>query len=911
FFELGGHSLLATRLMSQVRRRLGAEVGLRGFFESPTVEALARLIDSARKSAPACDAPPIEPVPRTGNPPLSFAQQRLWFIHQLEADNTAYNMPAAARLTGDLDVEALERSLGEIVRRHEVLRTVFVMEEDEPAQVILPASPVLLPLVDLSKLEAAEREAEVTRRATAEARKPFDLSRGPLIRFTLLRLGEEEHVLLLTMHHIVFDGWSIGVLISELTALYRAYSGGQESQLAELPVQYADFAAWQRGWLRGEELERQLAYWRRKLARVPEALNLPTDMPRPRVLGSAGASQPLRLAPPLVASLKALGHQEGATLFMVLLAGLQVLLSRYTGQRDVSVGAAVSNRNRAEVEGLIGFFVNMLVMRGDLSGEPTFREFLARVREVALEAYAHQDVPFELLVESLQVGRNLNRAPLFQVAFVLQNVPTAELELAGLRLSREDVDAGRAQFDLSISLAEAEDGGVVGSINYNTELFYAETVRRMGEHFGALLEVAAARPAARISELTFLSEAEREDLLVARNRATPARTHNAPLHSLFEEQAAAKPEHTALVAGALRLSYAELNARANRLARLLRERGVGPEDMVGLCLSRPGEAVVALLAVLKAGAAYVSLDPVHTQEEIDLMLADARPALVITEEALLGRLGGAQGRTLCLDASAEALARQRAEDLRREVVPGNVAGLLYAPTAGGRRMGVMLSHGCVVNRVRRMQEAHALSHDDRFLFKSPLNSERAAAELLWPLCVGAQVVLAHADGQAEPSRLVEYVSESSVTGLHFAPSELREFTEQEGAGDCRSLRGVFCGGGPVGADVLAECARTLPSARVRHFYGPCETAGVATEWSCDAGEPRRRGAAVIGTPTGGARAYVLDEAGLPVPSGVVGELYLGGEGLARGYWRRPGLTAERFVPDPYSAEPGARLYRTG
>ncbi|HEX8853496.1 MAG TPA: amino acid adenylation domain-containing protein, partial [Pyrinomonadaceae bacterium] len=707
------------------------------------------------------------------------------------------------------------------------------------------------------------------------------------------------------------DGWSIGVLIAELTALYRAYHDGQESPLAALPVQYADYAMWQRGWLRGEELERQLAYWRQQLAHAPEALNLPTDRPRPAVLGTAGASEPFRLSAPLVASLKALGQQEGATLYMVLLAGLQVLLSRYTGQTDVSVGAAVSNRNRAEIEGLIGFFVNMLVMRGDLAGDPSFRAYLSRVREVALEAYAHQDVPFEILVESLQAGRSLNRAPLFQVAFVLQNVPTAEPELAGVKLSRVEVDAGRAQFDLSLSLTETPDGAVDGSINYNTELFHAETVERLGEHFRALLEAATAQPAASISALTFLSAQEREGLLVARNRTARAYTLDAPLHALFEAQAEHAPAQTALIDGSLQLSYGELNSRANQLAHLLRARGVGTETVVGLCLRRSVAAVVTLLGVLKAGAAYVSLDPDYTQEHLDFMLADARPALVLTEQALLERVSGAAAETLCLDTFEDALAQQCAENLPRTVASQSLACVLYAATSSGQPKGSVLSHRGLVNRVNWMQETHGLDAGDRFLFKSPLNFDLSALELFWPLSVGAQVFIAQADRQADASYLVACVREHALTSLCFTPATLSAFAAEEGAEHCRSLRRVFCGGEPLTPEALAECASVLSSTPIYQTYGPTETSGAATEWACEEDDAQQRGTIAIGRTIGNMQAYVLDASGAPVPAGVTGELYLGGEGLARGYMHRPGLTAERFVPDAFGKTPGGRLYRTG
>jgi amino acid adenylation domain-containing protein len=884
---------------------------LREFFERATVEALAQLIDLAKESTQALNVPTIKALPRIGNPPLSFAQQRLWFLHQLEPDNTAYNMPAATRLTGNLNLDAFEQSLTEIISRHEVMRTSFVLEDDEPVQIVSPAQPVRIPLIDLCHLSADEREAEAMRLAKTEAQRPFDLSRGPLVRFTLLRLGAEEHMLLLTMHHIVFDGWSIGVLIDELTTLYRAYNSGHDSPLAVLPIQYADYAIWQRDWLQGAAFEEQLAYWRQQLAQAPEALNLPTDKPRPAVQSVNGASQLFQLSPPLVVSLKALAQGEGATLFMALLAAFQILLSRYSGQTDVMVGAVVANRNRAEIEGLIGFFVNMLVMRGDLSHDPNFREYLGRVRETALEAYTHQDVPFEALVESLQVGRHLNRTPLFQVSFVLQNVPTAELELDGVKLNRLEVDSERAQFDLSLSLNETADGGITGSINYNTDLFYAATIERMQEHFRNLLEGITTRPEAHISELTFLSAAERDDLLLVRNQTARPYPLDSTLHALFEAQAERSPHHIALIYGSVSLSYAELNSRANQLAHLLRARGVGADHLVALCLHRSLDMVVSLLAILKAGAAYVPLDPDYPQHRLDYMCSDARPTLVLTEQSLLGRLPETATQTLCLDTESELVAQQSADNLPCLITSENLVYVLYTSGSTGQPKGAMLSHRGIINCISWMQETYRLNPDDRFLFKTSLNFDPSVWEIFWPLCVGAQVVVAQADRQADPAYLVECIREQAVTSLYFVPSMLKAFVEEDGAGNCRSVRRVICGGESLSVDAMMECMRVLPSAELHHSYGPTETSIAATEWTCDETEARRLGVVVMGAAIGNTQAYVLDSVGQPVPAGVSGELYLGGLGLGRGYWQRPDLTAERFVPDSLSGMGGARLYRTG
>jgi aspartate racemase len=893
-------------MMSQVRKRFGVEVGLRGFFEEATVEGLARLIELAGASAPILNAPSIKPALRIGNPPLSFAQQRLWFLHQLEPDNTAYNMPAAARLTGNLEREALEQSLTEIIRRHEVLRTVFVMEDDEPVQIISPARPVQIPVIDLRHLAENEREAEAMRLATAEAQQPFDLSRGPLIRFTLLRLGTAEHMLLLTMHHIVFDGWSIAVLIDELTRLYRAYTSDSASPLAELPLQYADYAIWQREWSEGQALEEQLAYWRQQLADTPEALNLPTDKPRPAVQSVNGASQPFQLSTALVTSLKALAQGEGATLFMALLAAFQVLLSRYSGQTDVMVGVAVANRNRAEIEGLIGFFVNMLVMRGDLSDEPNFRDYLGRVREVAVEAYAHQDVPFEVLVESLQVGRSLDRTPLFQVAFVMQNLPKAELELAGVKLSRVEVDTGRAQFDFTLSLSETDDGGITGSINYNTDLFYAQTIERMQEHFRTLLEAIIRRPQQRLSELPLLTRAEQHQLLYDWNHAPAQAPPQLCIHELFEEQARRTPHAVAIVSGQEQVSYAELNVRANRLAHYLRSLGVGPEITVGLCLERSPEMVVALLGILKAGGAYVPLDPQYPRERLAFMLEDARVRVLITEQGLVEAEAGYEGVVVCLEAEAEYIKAQDERNPESLTTGDNLAYVIYTSGSTGQPKGVSVVHRGVVRLVKETQYT-SFSSEEVFLLLAPVTFDASTFEVWGSLLNGARLVVMppHAPSLQE---IGEAVQRHGVTTL-WLTSGLFNLMVDERLEDLQSLRQILTGGEALSMAHAKKFLATGSNCRFINCYGPTENTTFSTCYTMHVGSIA--GSAPIGYPIAHTEVYILDEKQRPVPVGVPGELYLGGDGLARGYANRSELTAEKFVPHPCSVNRGERLYRTG
>jgi amino acid adenylation domain-containing protein len=905
FFEAGGHSLMATRLMSQVTRRFGVEVALREFFENATVEGLATHIDLAIRSAQILKAPPIKRMRAVGNPPLSFAQQRLWFLNQLDTDNTAYNMPAAARLRGQLNIEALEQSLTEIIRRHEIMRTIFVMEDDAPVQIVLPAQPVQIPLIDLSHISAHELEAKVKRLATAEAQQPFDLSRGPLIRFKLLRVDHEEHILLLTVHHIVFDGWSTGLLISELSTLYSAYDNGNRSPLPDLPVQYADYAVWQREWLQGEVLDQQLSYWKKQLAGAPEALNLPADKPRPATGINKGARQSFELSPALVDSLKILGQNERATLFMVLLAAFQVLLSRYTGQADVIVGAAVSNRNRAEIEGLIGFFVNMLVMRGDLSGDPGFSDYLRKVRDVALEAYAHQDLPFESLVESLPVGRALNRTPLFQVAFVLQNEPTTELKLPGIELSPVEVEAERTQFDLWLSMNETMNGGIFGTITYSSELFYPATIERMQEHFKTLLQGIVAHPEQRLSKLPLLTESERRQLLVSFNE-TRRDYPCLPIPNLFEQQVRRAPNSIALVYENEQLTYAELNAKSNRLAHRLRRLGIGAESRVAVMLERSTTLIVSILAVLKAGAAYVPLDPAYPLEPIRFMLEDSGAELLLTDSAISGRLVDVPAHTLCLDREWEKVSAESDADPVLSIDAANLCYIIYTSGSTGRPRGVAVTHNNV-SRLVFAQSYATFGPAEIFLLLAPICFDASTFELWGALLHGARLAVMPA-GVPSLDELEQALRRHQVTTLWLTAGLFHQVVEQR-VEALKEVRQLLTGGDVVSPAHAASFLVACPG-RLINGYGPTEATTFTCCYAIDA-QSAKAGALRIGAPISNARIYILDGTLQPVPIGVCGELYIGGDGLARGYFGCPARTAEKFVPDPFSAEAGTRLYRTG
>ena len=713
FFDLGGHSLMATRLVSRVRERLGVELPLRTVFEAPTVRGLAARVEALWGEGGTPQAPPVVPVPRGGALPLSFAQQRLWFLDQLEPGSAAYHIPRVLRLRGGLDAGALERALTEIVRRHEALRTRFPVQDGEPSQVIEPAGPVSIPVQDLRELPADVREAEARRIAGEEARAPFDLAHGPLLRARLLRLADEEHALLFTLHHIVSDGWSTGLLVREVSELYGAFTEGRTPSLPELPVQYADYAAWQRAWLRDEVLEAQLDYWRTALAGAPPLLELPTDRPRPPVPGDRGASVSFALPEETLRAVQALSRREGATPFMTLLAAWQLLLARYSGQDDVSVGAPVAGRTRMETEGLIGFFVNTLVLRADLSGAPSFRELVGRVREATLGAHQHQDVPFEKLVEELAPERSMGHAPLFQVLFGLQNNAQETLRLGDLAAEPMASDAESAKFDLTLSLTETEDG-LAGSLDYRAELWDAATMERMAAHFAALVQAACADPDAPAWRLEMVDDAERAVLLGSDPAVFPA---DAALHELFAAQAARTPEAPALTFGETTLAYGELDARANQLAHALRKRGVGPEVRVGLYVERSIETVVGLLGILKAGGAYVPMDVAYPADRIGFMLADSGVPVLLTQSALVDRLPEHDAEVIRLDADWAEIGRESTDAPESGAAGGTLAYVIYTSgihrdaqgRAGGasqRRAPVPRDGGVV--RLRRGRRVDAL-----------------------------------------------------------------------------------------------------------------------------------------------------------------------------------------------------------
>ncbi|AHE30152.1 non-ribosomal peptide synthetase [Burkholderia pseudomallei] len=910
FFELGGHSLLAVQLVSRLRQALSVEVALGTVFDAPVLSALASRLDDNTAAV----LPPIPLAPRDGRIALSLAQQRLWFLTQLEGVSEAYHMSGAVRLDGPLNREVLQRALNRIVMRHEALRTCFVREEGEPIQVIQPHADLTMSYHDLREAEQSEQQAKNLSQAHASA--PFDLSRDLPVRVLLLQLADEAHVVQVVMHHIASDGWSVGVFLQELSALYGSFIAEQDDPLAPLPLQYADYAAWQRRWLASGQLEKQGAFWQTNLSGAPTLLELPTDRPRPPKQSHAGASVEVKLGAALSERVKRLSQRHGVTPYMTLLSSWAAVLSRLSGQEEVVIGSPVAGRNRTEVEALIGFFVNTLALRLDLSSEPTVGELLKRTKAQVLSAQAHQDLPFDQVVERVKPPRSTAHPPLFQVMFVWQNMPAGELTIPGLTIRAVETPLQTAQFELTLSLQEAGDD-IVGHLNYASALFDESTVRRYVTYWRRLLEGMTAGAADQtIVGLPLLDEAERKQVVYAWNATERDYPIEQCIHQLFEAQVDRKPEAIALTFDGRRLSYAELNARANRLAHYLQARGVGPDRLVALCAERGIEMVVGLLAILKAGGAYVPLDPSHPPERLRRMLDDTNPVAVLVDDIGADALASS-GSHVAARSPRVHLSRDIAQwracspanpPTPRERAARRLAYVIYTSGSSGEPKGVMNEHRGVVNRLWWMQQTYALDERDAVLQKTPFSFDVSVWEFFWPLMSGARLVIAKPEGHKDPAYLSELIDRERVTTLHFVPSMLQAFLEDEGAArGCGSVKRVMCSGEALPPSLVKRFYRCLPDARLHNLYGPTEAAVDVTAWACDAEEG---GASVpIGRPIANTRTYVLDEYGQPVPRGVAGELYIGGVQVARGYLNRPELTRERFVDDPFVA--GGRLYKTG
>ncbi|GCE27610.1 hypothetical protein KDA_30940 [Dictyobacter alpinus] len=853
---------------------------------------------------------PIMPQRRDGQPlPLSFAQQRLWFFDQWQPGSPVFNISRAIRLRGTLNVDAFEQSLQEIVGRHDILRTTFATVDGQPAQVVSSSQRWLLARSNIEGLAAAEQETEVQRMIVEETHRPFDLVRGPLLRTCLVQLKPYEYVFILVMHHIVSDGWSVSVFFHELTSLYNAYTQGLDSPLPIPTLQYADFAAWQRAWLQGDVLEKQLAYWKPQFEQVPAVLQLPTDRPRTPLPTYRGSTYEFSLPKKLSDQIQELGRQEGTTLFMTLLAAFQVLLMRHSNQDRIVVGTSIANRTRSEVEGLIGIFFNTLAFSTDLSGQPGFREILRRVRKVALDAYAHQELPFEQLVDALHPERSLQHTPLFQVLFELENAPRTDLNFTGLLAQPLAIESRTAKFDLSLAMMQT-DQGLQGTLEYNVELFTATTIARMMDHFRVLLDGLVAAPDQSVTDLPLLTSSERYELVSTRNDTASAYPHQSCFHELFAEQVTRTPQAIAVEYLGERLTYQDLHSRSNQLAHHLQASGVEPGDCVGFCMERSIEMLVGLLGIFKAGAAFLPLDRKFPQERLAFMLEDAHVSLLLIQQRLLESLPTEGVHVVCLDSDWDTIAQESDEVPVCEITADFLAYVIYTSGSTGKPKGVLIPHRGLVNYLIWCQEAYGAAHGRGAPVQSSIAADAIFPSLFAPLLVGTSVVLLpESDGLEALAAVLQEKGGFSL--MKITPTQLEVLNQQLPETDATNwVRTLVAGAEALRGDVLEYWQRHAPDTILLNEYGPTETVVGCSIYQIPAGQAAT-GSIPIGLPIANTQFYVLDTQLQLLPIGVAGELYIGGDGVAWGYLNRPELTACSFVPDPFSTVPGARLYKTG
>jgi len=901
FFEIGGHSLLATQFISRIRDVFGIELPLRTLFEAPTIAAMMLKIEQARRQALGPQTPPLTPAPRDQELPLSFAQQRLWFLDQLMPDSPFYNIPAAMRLRGSLNIPVFERTINEIVRRHESLRTIFKAQEGKPQQIILPEIKVELPVIDLTSLEENKREHEIRRLIKEDALKPFKLDSGPLFRTKLLIAGADEYIIIFNMHHIISDGWSTNVLMQEMAAIYQAFEQNQPSPLPELPIQYADFAVWQRSWLKDEILAEQLNYWKETVGFNPPALELPTDFPRPAVQTFNGAVHQSRFSRDLSQSLIHLGQKNGATLFMTLSAAFQAFLQRYSGQDEILIGSPIAGRTQSETEALIGFFVNTLVLKADFSDNPTFSAHLERVKQNTLGAYAHQDIPFEQLVDELQPQRDTSHSPLFQVMFVLQNTPEGAKGSGSMKLEALESESHTAKFDLSLMILEDEDG-FWAEFEYNTDLFMEETIKAMMERFRHFLQKLVNNPQLPVKAYPLLSFAEQKALLQQWNQQTAPLDEPQVIHLWFERQAQKRADGTAVVYYNQQLTFTELNERANQLAHYLRSKGIGKETFVGISLERSVEMVIALLGVLKAGGVYAPIDPNYPQERIDYIVQDAQIPLLLTQERLLERFAENKIEKIALDAGWPEISQMPADNPQNITQPENLAYMIYTSGSTGKPKGAMLRHRGLCNLTAFQIKDFELNAQSRVLQFASFSFDASVSEIFTTLISGAALYLAGRDDLMPGPGLVRLLKENKISVVTLPPS-VSGLLKEEAFPDLKTLVSAGEACPPDVAEHWSQGRRFL------NAYGPTENTVCSSSFVVK--DKVAAGRVPIGREIDNVQLYILDSFGNLLPPGIPGELHIGGESLARGYFKRPDLTAEKFIPNPFSHVPGARLYRSG
>ncbi|WP_414620769.1 amino acid adenylation domain-containing protein [Calothrix sp. CCY 0018] len=916
---LGLDSLKVFELKNRVELDLEVEVSVADFFEGMSTRSLVTkiLAQMTTDGLPLISLTQQDKNTNTSYYPLSFAQQGLWFIHQLSPDTSTYNIPIVINLKGSVNQAILQECLNEIVRRHEVLRTSFTLRDGQPVQVINQAVPLTLAAEDLRSLPESERNSVAHRLTTELAQQPFDLSSKSLIRAKFLQISDKNYHLIVVLHHIIADGWSISIFIKELVGLYDAYFQNELPQLPELPIKYKDFLNWQQKSIDGERSQPLLTYWKQKLQGELSVLNLPTDCPRPPVQTFKGAKGQLVLPQTLRKELKDLNRQQGVTLFMTLLTAFKILLYRYTGQTDIIVGSPIANRSRAEIEQLIGFFVNVLVLRTELSDELSFQELLTRVKSTALEAYVHQDLPFEKLVEELQPNRDLSYNPLFQVMFVLQNVPIPNLDLPEISVSYEEGHNGTSKFDLTLFMEDSQQG-LVATCEYNTDLFNANTINRMLGHFQTLLSSIVNDPEQNISKLQLLTQPEVQQLLVEWNDTKKDYPQDKCIHQLFEEQVEKIPSNIAVIFEDQQLTYQELNSRANQLAYYLLQQGVKSDTIVGICMERSIEMLVGLMAILKAGGAYLPLDPAYPQERLNFMLADAQVSVLLTQPHLENQLPLHQAQLVCIDTEGSIYINYSSQNPVSDVKSENLAYVIYTSGSTGKPKGVMNTHQGACNRLLWMQGAYQLTSSDRVLQKTPFSFDVSVWEFFWTLLAGAALVVAKPGGHQDAGYIAELISQHKITTLHFVPSMLQVFLEEPQHQNCKSIKRVICSGEALSFELQQRFFKSF-DAQLHNLYGPTEASIDVTAWCCNPNEK----IVPIGRPIANTQIFILDKHLQPVPIGVPGELHIGGTGLARGYLNKPELTEEKFIPSPFNGlqlnrnSPSqnlsldARLYKTG
>ncbi len=912
FFELGGHSLLATQVVSRLRQTFQTEIPLRALFEAPTPAELATLIHDTLTGDQEQVAPPIVPIPHVADQPLplSWAQERLWFLDQLEGPNSTYNMPLAIQLQGPLDIPSLGQALDELVQRHEILRTYFRNHGGTPMQWIEPAVSLDLELVDLQTVEVNEQTRRIQQQLAENAHTPFDLAKAPLLRTVLLKVAAEDHILLATMHHIVADEWSMGILIQELTTLYSAFTQGQSSPLPGLTLQYRDFAHWQRQWLQGDVLQRQLAYWQDYLTDAPALLELPTDYPRPAQQTYRGQQQTFVLSPELCPQLKRLAQTTGTTLFMVLFAAFSLLLHRYSGQDDIVVGTPIANRNRSEIEGLIGFFVNTLALRSQLTDSLTFTDLLEQVRQSALGGYSHQDVPFEQVVEAVQPDRNLSHSPLFQVMFDWHSSSNAALELPGLTMTTLEPETVTAMFDLTLTMTESE-AGIEGIWEYSTDLFKPDTIERLTRHFQILLAGILAQPQLQVTQLPLLSQAERQQVLVSWNDTQVTYAQDLCIHQLFEQQVERQPDAIAVVFNGDTLTYQALNAQANQLAHTLQAQGVGSDTLVGIYLERSPALLVSLLAILKVGAAYLPLDIRYPQERIAYMLQDAAVSVLITQKSGLDRLPQQDAQVICLDTHQDIVHAPVGNPVA-PVAQDSRAYVIYTSGSTGQPKGVAVAHRSLVNAYFAWEDAYQLKQrTSSHLQMASFSFDVFTGDWVRALCSGAKLVLCPREILLDAEQLYSLICREAVDCAEFVPAVFRQLANYlENSHQNLNFMRVLVVGSDFWSMAEYQKFRRICGEQTRliNSYGVTEATIDSCYFELQGDDNAADVAVPIGRPFANTQLYVLDPAMQPVPVGVTGDLYIGGAGLSLGYLHRPQLTAEKFIRNPFG--PG-RLYCTG